>query len=96
MIQKSDLIKIFIISLAFILGSCQTMNKTKDNDTVRKLQTDSASGNSNDRNDKNSSTTEELSTKPDESIVPPSFGETPRYRGSINPIYPAGPGASGY
>ena len=72
------------------------MNKTKHNDTGQELQPDSASGNPKDRNDKNSAVIEERSTKPDESIVPPSFGETPRYRGSINPIYPAGPGASGY
>ena len=96
MIQKSDLIKALIISLAFIFGSCQTINKTNDNDTVQKLQPDSVSGNPNGRNGKNSRVIEERSTKPDESRVPPSFGETPRYRGSINPIYPAGQGASGY
>jgi hypothetical protein len=36
------------------------------------------------------------SSKSSKSKVPPLFGETPRYRGGLNPINPAGPGGSAY
>ena len=85
MIWNNYFIITVIISSAFILSSCNIINKAKDKDSVKKIQSDSKA-----------SIPEADSDQPSKSIVPPSFGETPRYRGGINPINPAGPGTSAY
>ncbi|SFE64202.1 hypothetical protein [Nitrosomonas sp. Nm166] len=84
MVKKNFFITL-IISSAFIFSGCNTMNKKEDNDSSQKQQPDSST-----------STTEAHPEKPTKSIVPPSFGQPPRYRGSINPIAPTGSGPSPY
>lgn len=79
---KNNLLRAFILALAVGLSSCGMMNKTEESDATKKSSHES-------------DTKDDTSTS-SKSRVPPSFGDTPRYRGGINPINPAGPGASGY
>lgn len=80
---KNNLLRAFIMSLAFGLSSCGIMNITEEGDLTKKTPHES------DAKEDDTSTSSK-------SRVPPSFGDTPRYRGGINPINPAGPGASAY
>ncbi len=78
MFNSYHISKLLIICLILTLSSCGILNKSKNIDSAQKTHSDSQAKESSDSS---------------KSLVPPSFGETPRYRGGYNPINPSGAGA---